>query len=119
MISFPFLKDIKNDKTASLAYFLNGFFIITAAGLILFSYTKLPPFIPIFNQLPWGEQRLGPTISIFIPVLASSLIFIINIPVSALTYKKIPLVARMLAAVSLLAGALTCLFIVKTIILIL
>ncbi|MBI2613838.1 MAG: hypothetical protein HYW62_03620 [Candidatus Levybacteria bacterium] len=110
-----FFKDISHDKTIVPAFFINGFFIIVSIIFILFSYSKLPPFIPIFNQLPWGEQRLGSTLSIFIPVLAVLLILIINIFTSALIYKKTPLVARMLAAVSLLSSVLTCLFIIKTV----
>ena len=111
-------KDLKNDKTITMAYFLNIFSIFVISIFILFFYGRLPPFIPIFNQLPWGEQRLGGTITIFIPVLLALIIFAINLFTSAVTYKKIPLVSRMLSATSLLIGILTCLFVVKTIVLI-
>lgn len=114
-----FFKDISQDKTIVPAFFINGFFIIIPIIFILFSYSKLPPFIPIFNQLPWGEQRLGSTIAIFIPVLVTLLVLIINTFTSALIYKKIPLVARMLAAASLLTSILICLFVIKTITLVL
>lgn len=114
-----FFKDIRSDKTITLAYFINGFFIIAIIVFILFSYGSLPPFIPIFNQLPWGEQRLGATLTILIPVLVALCILIINLITSAITYKKLPLVARMLAAISLLISILTFIFVVKTIILVL
>lgn len=114
-----FLKNITQDKPITLAFFMNLFFIIAAIIFILFLYGSLPPFIPIFNQLPWGEQRLGSTFTIFVPVLVSILIFIINVIAAGITYKKIPLVARMLAAISLLISVLTCLFVAKTITLIL
>ncbi len=114
-----FFKDVLSDKAITLAYSINGFFIIAIVVFILFSYNSLPPFVPIFNQLPWGEQRLGATFTIFIPVLASLLILIINLIASAVTYRTIPLVARMLAAISLLASILTCFLIVKSITLIL
>lgn len=113
-----FFKDILSDKTIVFIYLINGFFITATIIYILLFYGSLPPFIPIFNQLPWGEQRLGTTLAIFIPVLVALLIFIINVITSAIAYKKIPLVSRMLAATSLLASVLTCLLIVKTIILI-
>lgn len=114
-----FFNDIVADKTITMAFFVNGFFIIAVIIFILLSYGRLPPFIPIFNQLPWGEQRLGATITIFIPVLVALLVLIINVFTSAISYKRIPLVARMLAAISLLIGILTCFFVVKTITLIL
>lgn len=113
-----FFKDIVQDKTIAPAFFINVFFIILSIVFILFFYSKLPPFIPTFNQLPWGEQRLGGTLTIFIPVLVALLIFVVNIFTSTLIYKKITLISRMLAAISLLAGTLTFLFIAKTIILI-
>ncbi|MDP2649794.1 MAG: hypothetical protein Q8P10_03030 [bacterium] len=110
-----FFKEIKGDKTIALAFFINIFFIIITVAYILISYGKLPPFVPVFNQLPWGEQRLGTTLAIFIPVLVTLLIFAINIFAGTSIYKKIPLISRMLAAISLLAGILTFLFIAKTI----
>lgn len=113
-----FFKDITSDKTIILVYLINGFFIIAAIIFILFSYWSLPPFIPIFNQLPWGEQRLGTTITIFIPVLVTLSILIINLIISTKIYKKIRLVARMLAAISLLISILTFIFVIKTITLI-
>ncbi|OGH42615.1 MAG: hypothetical protein A3H79_03450 [Candidatus Levybacteria bacterium RIFCSPLOWO2_02_FULL_36_8b] len=114
-----FFREMARDKTVILAYSINGFLIITAVIFVLISYGNLPPLIPIFNQLPWGEQRLGATITIFIPILAALLILIINIVISAMIYKKILLVARMLAAISLLIGILTFLLMIKTITLIL
>jgi len=113
-----FFKDIYQDKTITLAFFTNIAFIVATAIFILATYGRLPPFIPIFNQLPWGQERLGKTIAIFVPVLVSLLILVVNVFTASAIYKKIPLIARMLAAVSLLASILTFLFVVKTIILI-
>lgn len=113
-----FFKDTLRDKTIAFAFSINTFFIIVTVIYILFSYGKLPPFVPIFNQLPWGEQRLGGKPTIFIPVLATLLIFVINIFTSTLVYKKFPLISRMLAAISLLTGILSFLFSIKTITLI-
>lgn len=113
-----FFKDILADKTIAFAFFTNIFFIIASVVYISIFYGKLPPFVPVFNQLPWGEQRLGNQIAIFTPVLTSILIFAINLFISNSMYKKIPLLSRMLAAISLLTGILTFLFIAKTITLI-
>ncbi len=113
-----FFKDLRDDKTIASAFLMNVFFIAATIVYILFFYGKFPPIIPIFNQLPWGEQRLGNTFTIFIPVLVALLIFVINIFISSYFYKKIPLISRILAAISLLAGILTFLFVIKTITLI-
>jgi hypothetical protein len=110
-----FFKNILEDKTITSAFLMNIFFVIAAIGYILLSYGKLPPSIPIFNQMPWGEQRLGGTFTIFIPVLIAILILIINMLTSTSIYKQIPLISRMFAAVSLLIGILTFLFVIRTI----
>ncbi|MEK7517173.1 MAG: hypothetical protein AAB583_01380 [Patescibacteria group bacterium] len=112
-------KDIRNDKTTNIGFLTTVIVIIVTFILTLFFYGRLPPFVPVFNQLPWGEERLGETLTIFVPILTSSLIFILNLITSTLIYKKIPLVSRMLAGTSLLIAALTFLFVIKTIILIL
>lgn len=114
-----FFKDLVQDKAITLSLFFNGFFMLITIIFILFTYWSLPPFVPIFNQLPWGDKRLGTTFTIFIPVFCAILIFAINSIASAAIYKKIPLVSRMLAAVSLLASILSGLFVARTIILIL
>lgn len=114
-----FFNNITQDKTIATAYSLNGFFMIAVIIFILFSYSALPPFIPIFNQLPWGEQRLGSTLTIFVPVLVALSISITNLFISVATYHKTPLVARMLAAISILTSILTFLFVAKTVAIIL
>ncbi|MBI2028082.1 MAG: hypothetical protein HYT07_00600 [Candidatus Levybacteria bacterium] len=114
-----FFKDVRSDKTTNIGFFTSLALIIVTLILTLFFYGKLPPFVPIFNQLPWGEERLGRTIAIFVPILTATSIFVLNLIASALVYKKIPLVSRMFAGTSLLVTILTFLFIVKTIILIL
>lgn len=113
-----FFKEIIQDKTITSAYFINALFIFSSIIITLLFYGNLPPLIPIFNQLPWGEQRLGTTVTIFIPILTSLITTISNLIISTIIYKKIPLVARMLAAISLLVGILTLLLEIKTIILI-
>jgi len=110
-----FFREIIKDKIIISAFFTNVFLIIITVAYVLIDYGKLPPFVPVFNQLPWGEQRLGLTITIFIPILVSVLLLAINIFISKIIYKKIPLISRMFAAISLLAGVLTFIFIVKTI----
>lgn len=102
-----FFKNIKDDRTIILASLINIFLIISTIIYILFFFGKLPPLVPIFNQLPWGEERLGNTLTIFIPAGVSLFIFVINIFISNFIYKNIPLISRMLAAVSLLTGILT------------
>ena len=111
-------KDIRRDKTGRFGFL--GAFVLSLLTFfyILLTYKNLPPFIPIFNQLPWGEQRLGTTLTIFIPILIDWVIILFNLFISALIYQKTPLVSRMIAITTFIVTILTSLFVVKTVVLV-
>lgn len=106
---------IRDDRI--LVRFFGGAFFILAITLIyiLLVFRNLPPVLPVFNQLPWGDQRLGPTWAIFLPDLLVFLIFIVNLVIAGVIYPKTPLLSRMLAVTSFVASFLTFLFIIRTV----
>ena len=106
---------IKNDKILSKFYIGSFIMMLLTLIYILFFYRNLPPVLPIFNQLPWGDQRLGNTLDIFIPDIIVFTIFTINLLLSGFFYSKTPLVSRMLSVTSFLISLLTFLFIFRTI----
>lgn len=110
-----FFSEIGKDKTARFGFISAFVLSIITVIFILFTYGNLPPFIPIFNQLPWGEQRLGAQFTIFIPILATWIIIISNLFISRLMYNKTPLISRILAVTSSLVTILIFLFVVKTV----
>lgn len=107
--------DVKNDKVLLRGYSINFFIIVLTFVYILLSFRNLPPFIPLFNQLPWGEARIAKTIWIFVIPFLSLSIFIFNLIYSELTYKKIPLIPRILVVTSFIVSILALLFVVRTI----
>jgi len=106
--------DVKNDKVLLRGFAINFFIIILTFVYILLSFQSLPPFIPLFNQLPWGEARIAKTVWIFVIPFLAFLIFIFNLIYSELTYKKIPLLARILVVTSFIVSILALLFVVRT-----
>ncbi|MBI2075020.1 MAG: hypothetical protein HYT83_04260 [Candidatus Levybacteria bacterium] len=86
---------------------------ITLIPVTIF-YAYLPPFIPIFNQLPWGIDQLGNKLEIFIPIILSITVLIANMFFAVNIYKKVPLLSRMLSVTSLLIAFLVLLFIIRT-----
>jgi hypothetical protein len=82
---------------------------------ILLNYTKLPPLLPMFNQLPWGVDRLSSRNGIFIPLAVSVFIFATNFVASGFSYKESPLLSRMLSVTSFIASLLSLLFVFRTI----
>lgn len=114
-----FINNIKADKWTFRGF--NTSLVLTFITIIyiLINYKSLPPFIPIFNQLPWGTQRLTETPGIFIPIAVFSVIFIMNLIFSSVVYSKNPLIARIVAATTLLIAIMNFLFIIRTILIIL
>ncbi len=92
--------------------------VITTIAATFF-YFRLPPYIPIFNQLPWGDNRLTSAIGIFIPIGLLALVLIFNIFFSAFLYSKNnPLLGRIISSISLLISIMNFIFIVHTVLLI-
>lgn len=112
-----FISNIKADKITWRGFILSIFFILLTLLFILANYTKLPPFIPVFNQLPWGTQRLTQTSGIFIPIAVFSFVFILNLIISSFVYPKNPLIARMIASTTLMVAVINFLFTIRTILL--
>lgn len=110
-----YFKYLREDKLLLRLFFITFILIAITFVYILIYYSKLPLLLPVFNQLPWGEQRLGDTWAIFIPSLVVLIILIFNIFASSLSYSRSPLISRMFAVTSFLTSILTLLFVIKTI----
>lgn len=110
-----FFRNLKEDKLLIRGSVINLSLIVLSLGYIFLYYAKLPPFIPLFNQMPWGIDRITRTAWIFILPGISLLIFYINLFFSSFFYKKNPLIARLFSATSFFISVLTFLFIVRTI----
>jgi len=114
-----FFKNIVLDKTTRIGFAGTFGIVLVSLGVVFFYYNNLPPFVPIFNQLSWGEQRLGVKSSILLPIAITFIIFVFNFILASLVYKKIPLVSRILAISSLTTSILVFFFTIRTINLIL
>lgn len=108
-------KKLNADRIIKLSnYFSIGILLIHLV-YIIFLYNFLPPFLPLFNQMPWGEEQLGTRTEIFLPLLITVSFFLLNFFLSNWFYEKMPLVSRILSITALLACVLSSIFIVRTI----
>ena len=112
-------KKLLQDKLVLRLYVLSLVLVGLIVVYIVLNYTKLPPLLPIFNQFPWGEERLAVTPGIFIPPIIVVFYFILNLILSAASYEKYPLIARIFAVTTCLISLLTLLFVIRTVTLIL
>lgn len=112
-------KNLRHDKMTLYAFVGSFLTILFALLFIILSYNSLPPYIPVFNQLPWGEERITETYGIFIPLLIAFFVFIFNFVSSSYVYDRSPLISRILAFTSFLVSLLSLLFIVRTVLVVL
>ncbi|OGH02974.1 MAG: hypothetical protein A2798_00920 [Candidatus Levybacteria bacterium RIFCSPHIGHO2_01_FULL_37_17] len=114
-----FIKSVRRDGITFnifLSSLLVGVFTII---LILINYVNLPPYVPIFNQMPWGDSRLSETPGIFIPSALFMIVFILNFSFASFLYvKNNPLLARIVASITLTIAVMNLLLIVKLLLLI-
>jgi hypothetical protein len=110
------INNIKADKLTFRGFVISLLLTLFTFLYIIINYVNLPPLIPIFNQLPWGNNRLTPTVGIFIPIIAFIVVFILNVLFTSIIYSKNPLIARLVAAVTLILAMMNFLFIIRTVI---
>lgn len=108
-------KEILSDKIVFWGILSSLFLLGFAVVYVFLFYKSLPPVLPIFNQLPWGEERLGDKQKLFLPLEITLFILISNVFFSKFVYKHIPLFARILCATSLLICLFALLFIIRTV----
>lgn len=110
-----YFKILTEDKLLQRLFIISFVLIILTIIYIVINYPKLPPLLPVFNQLPWGEKRLSGAPGIFIPGVLAFVIFLFNIIISAFLYPKFPLLSRLLAITCFITTLLTFLFVLRTI----
>lgn len=113
-----FINRIAADKITFRIFLLSFLLNMLTYFYIIINYKDLPLFVPVFNQLPWGNERLTSSLGIFIPVAVFSVIFIVNVIFASAVYSKNPLIARILGAVTLLIAITNFLFTVRTVLII-
>ncbi len=87
-------KPLVTDQFTRISLLLSLLFIIPLIILIFFTFSKLPPYIPFFNSMPWGEERLfSSKIAIFLPAILL-VVFTMNVFQAVYVYKRYALVAR-------------------------
>lgn len=108
-------KHITSDRTIITGTITSLVIIFCIFLYVFITYPNLPPFLPIFNQLTWGDARIATKEYIFLPVSLSVIIFVINLILSFFIYNKIPLIARFLVITNFLVSFFMLLFIIRII----
>lgn len=111
-------KTLLSDVIIRYIVFATSTVTIIQLAIALLFFQKLPPLVPLFNQQPWGQQQLGRNIDIFLPILFTFVIFVVNTLLASSLYEKMPLISRLLCITSLFITFFTFLLITRTILLV-
>ena len=91
-------------KTNGKIFRWNVLLILFQIGLLAWKFTSLPPKIPLYYSLPWGESQLSNTSSLFLlPTISITVLFIDNL-FSVSFFKNHSLISRLSTITSLLVS---------------
>ena len=113
MASFSLLSPLSalghlwQDKTVSLILRWNLVLIVIQLAYLFLQFNVLPPQVPLFYSLPWGEPELAGASSLFLLPLLSLVIFLLNSVLAAIFLKPLRLLSRLLFIFSLIFALLS------------
>jgi hypothetical protein len=103
-----------NDRVVRHTLSATLLLIVLSLLFITLTYNHLPPVMPIYNQLPWGIERLSSRLTIFLPTAVTATFLVGNTLLIQLIYDSSPLLARILGVTNALIGLLSFIFTVRT-----
>lgn len=109
------LTELQKDSVTFWSTVISGLFLLTSFVIVGIFFTHLPPFLPLYNKMPWGYERLGTRIDIFIPLGVSFCFFIANSIINPKVYTIAPLLGRLLSTTTTLITFLQCFFVIQLI----
>jgi hypothetical protein len=85
----------------------NLLFILTGLIYLFFRFNDLPPTVPLYFSLPWGESELAPAVNLFILPGFSIVITLINYFLAIFLLDGNRLLSRLLVIFSSLFSCLS------------
>ena len=107
------IKYLKKDSVGLWSFWICVFLFtidFLTTGLL---YRSLPPYLPLYNHMPWGYERIGNTIQIIIPLLFPFCLFIGNIFYATSIHEKNILLSRFLFITNICLALFTTIFLAR------
>jgi len=96
----------------------NLIFIVIQIGLLAWKFTQLPPQVPLYYSLPWGESQLATASYLFLlPTISIVALFIDNL-FAVSFFKNQPLLSRFSVITSLLVSFFSAFTLIRVVFLI-
>ena len=114
-----YFKTVFSDKILRLSTLCSTGLLVATIVYILVVYRSLPPFIPLYHQMPWGEARIGEKVQIFFPFILTLVFVAINFTIAISFYNRMPLLSRIINSTSIVVTLLAAMFIFQSTMLVL
>lgn len=101
------LEDFQKDRLLFFSYVFCILSVILQALILLVSFGKLPPQVPLFYSRPWGEQILAPPIFLAILPAIAFLTLVLNHFVNLIFAKGDIFLSRVLIWTTSIVGIVT------------
>lgn len=89
------------DRFGRMSYLIGLGIVAGMVAVVVVLISRLPPVVPLFFTLPWGEARLAARVMLYLlPALALGII-IINMSLGRMAARLSPLLLRVLAVCAL------------------
>lgn len=85
------------DKLGRSSYLIACGLVLVMLILITLLLGSLPPTVPLYFTLPWGEARLAPKLMLYILPSITLILIVFNLGLGRLSDKLSPLLPRVLA----------------------
>jgi len=106
------------EKINSYFFRWNLLLIIFQITILFFKFNDLPQQIPLYYSLPWGNEQLASTASLFLLPTFSIVILLINNLIATFFLKTVTLFSRLLVIFSLIFSLLSTISLTRIILLI-
>lgn len=93
-------------------------FFALSTLVLIFKWPQLPPEVPLYYSLPWGEEQLTSPYALLILPLSCLLVFLLNSFLTSLLLEKEPWLCRILLFTGVIFSFLSTVALIKIIFLI-
>lgn len=94
------------DKLGRTSYLIALLLFFLMVGIITLLFTRIPPTVPMFFTMPWGEARLAPKSMLYILPGVSLLFLVFNLVLGRISLKLSLLLPRVLAVATMVISAM-------------
>lgn len=109
------IKNLFADNIVLASFIGVGTMLFLYVIFVLFMFQKLPPVVPLFNQVPWGEGRLATKMQLFLPFGIACAIVISNTSILLFFSTDTPLVTRLVCLTNFLVTLFALLLVIRTV----